>query len=119
MQSIIKSKNLSEKYINERCFISEIINTAEFESFSLSKARVLPGVTTELHAVKNTTEVYYILSGRGEMETDGNVVGMVGPGDVVFIPKEMAQRIKNIGAEDLIFLCICSPRFMETNYVSV
>jgi mannose-6-phosphate isomerase-like protein (cupin superfamily) len=35
---------------------------------------------------------------------------------VVIIPPHCWQRITNNGAEDLIFLAICSPRFLPENY---
>ncbi|MEO8151362.1 MAG: cupin domain-containing protein [Bacteroidia bacterium] len=119
MQGIIKSQSRSEKYFEEKCFITEIINTENFASFSLSKAKVSLGITTENHIVKDTDEVYYILSGEGEMEIDGKIVGMVNKDDVVFIPKNKNQRIKNTGSEDLIFICFCSPRFEVKNYSGV
>jgi mannose-6-phosphate isomerase-like protein (cupin superfamily) len=35
---------------------------------------------------------------------------------VVVIPAGVRQRIENIGPGDLIFLCICTPRFCVENY---
>jgi oxalate decarboxylase/phosphoglucose isomerase-like protein (cupin superfamily) len=40
-------------------------------------------------------------------------------GDVVLIPPMCRQRITNIGTEDLIFLAICTPPFLEEVYVDV
>ena len=38
------------------------------------------------------------------------------PGDVVLIPSGVRQRVTNIGDEDLVFLCVCTPRFFPECY---
>ena len=42
----------------------------------------------------------------------------VGPGDAVQIPEFCEQQITNTGAEDLLFLCVCVPRFDPVHYVA-
>ncbi|MDH7460664.1 cupin domain-containing protein [Chitinophagaceae bacterium 26-R-25] len=108
----------TEFFTPERCFITELLNTKDFNSLSIAKARVKAGVTTMLHKLNETDEIYYILSGRGEMEVAGENVGIVVANDVVFIPRNSPQRIKNVSDEDLIFLCICAPRFEVENYIA-
>ncbi len=41
----------------------------------------------------------------------------VAAGDVVVIPPEARQRIRNTGSIDLVFLAICSPPFSAEDYV--
>jgi len=41
---------------------------------------------------------------------------IVEPGDVVLIPPEFRQRIRNVGQSDLVFLAICTPRFVQNAY---
>ena len=67
-------------------------------------------------SAKEKDEVYYILSGKGKMEIGGEVTGIVAERDLVFIPKNTTQRITNISDMDLVFLCICAPRFKIENY---
>jgi oxalate decarboxylase/phosphoglucose isomerase-like protein (cupin superfamily) len=43
----------------------------------------------------------------------------VEPGDVVLIPPMCRQRIANTGDADLVFLAICSPRFVPEAYASL
>jgi mannose-6-phosphate isomerase-like protein (cupin superfamily) len=43
----------------------------------------------------------------------------VGPGDTVSIPKQSAQSIANVSDDDLIFTCVCSPRFLQDCYTSL
>jgi mannose-6-phosphate isomerase-like protein (cupin superfamily) len=114
--SITNAGAFTEVYTEERCYITEVLNHSGQPEFSVARARVLPGVTTALHAVRDTEEQYYILSGRGEMEIGCEVVGEVQSGDLVVIPPGVPQRIRNIGEEDLVFLCFCTPRFEGENY---
>lgn len=103
----------------ERCYITEIMNTAQSPQLSIAQARVEPGVTTANHAVAGTLECYYIQQGEGEMFLNGQSIGRVGPGDVVRIPAETPQYIRNTGPEDLVFLCVCTPRFDAGNYLDL
>ncbi|GAB4147049.1 MAG: cupin domain-containing protein [Cyanobacteria bacterium J069] len=83
--------------------------------YSLAHAVVAPGDTSTPHALK-TSEVYYILSGIGDMhiasKTDNDTtdeVRRVQPGDAIYIPPNARQFIHNPGTEPLVFLCIVDP----------
>ena len=39
--------------------------------------------------------------------------------DVVTIPAGQAQKITNTGTKSLVFLCICTPRFKQENYINL
>jgi|SRR6267154_5025486 len=103
----------------ERCYIVELENSNDDEGCSIAHARVRPGVTTQLHAAKNATERYVILEGEGKAEIGGGVPTIVRPLDVVAIPAEVSQRITNIGKTNLIFLCVCTPRFRPESYLDM
>lgn len=79
--------------------------------YSLAHAIVKPGKTTSLHRLK-TSEVYYILKGKGKMEIDEETA-IVKPGHAIYIPPNAKQRIKNTGRTDLIFLCIVDPAWQK------
>ncbi len=115
MPEVFHSNVNNEFYIQERCFVIEILNLEE-ASQSIARIRVLPGVTTALHRLLGVDESYYILKGQGGMEISGQYAGEVKPGDVVIIPAGQSQRIKNTGNEDLIFIATCSPRFTTDCY---
>ena len=116
----IKKKNLkTEFYIAEKCFITELSNSADDPDVSIARARVEPGVTTRRHRLKGITERYFIISGRGAVEIGELPPQEVNPGDIVLIPPLCPQRITNIGKNDLIFLAICSPRYMQDAYEDV
>lgn len=114
---IIKTDSAKEFYTEERCFIVEILNSNNSENLSVAQARVEPGVTTALHAL-DADELYYILKGNGTAEVNGKASG-VEPGDLVVIRKREEQRITNVGETDLVFLCICQPRFTPERYKSL
>ena len=106
-----------ERYTSERCWISEILNDLHWPEFSIARCRVEPGVTTELHSL-SVHEVYVIEHGCGLMRVGSKAPYEVGPGDTVTIPKQVAQNISNIGDSDLVFTCVCSPRFSQNCYTS-
>lgn len=94
----------------ERCYITEVLNDERVPQVSLARCRVPPGVTTELHSL-SVAEWYVISSGHGRMTVGDTAPFDVGPGDSVAIPAHAAQCIENSGAGDLVFQCICMPRF--------
>ena len=103
----------------ERCHINELLNTEKQPECSIAQATVAPGVTTQLHAVKDTIERYVILQGRGQVYINHKAAQDVLPGDTVIIPAGVAQKIANTGTEELVFLCICTPRFEQKNYLKL
>jgi mannose-6-phosphate isomerase-like protein (cupin superfamily) len=103
----------------EGCFINELSNIPDDPAVSIARARVAPGVTTRWHRVNATAERYVILEGKGRVEVGDLAPREVGPGDVVLIPPSCRQRIANIGHADLIFLAICTPRFVQQAYEDI
>lgn len=111
-------KSKPETWTSERCFVAEILNDAAWPELSIARCRVEPGITTQLHAL-SVHEVYVIESGHGSMHLGDADPFDVGPGDVVTIPKQSAQSIANTGTKDLVFLCVCTPRFVPDCYTSL
>ena len=113
---LIKTNGRNEYFTEEGCFILELWNTSEDGDVSIARARVCPGVTTVRHRLKDTVERYVIMEGTGLVEVGYLPPMEVGAGDVVIIPRSTSQRITNTGDSDLIFLCICTPRFVPEEY---
>jgi mannose-6-phosphate isomerase-like protein (cupin superfamily) len=105
-----------EFYTPEGCYILELSNSAEDQAASIARARVSPGAITKWHRVRDTVERYLILEGKGLVEVGSLPLQDVNPGDVVLIPPNGRQRITNTGRQDLIFLCLCTPRFIPEAY---
>ena len=94
----------------DNCRLREILHPGKAPvelRYSLAHAVVAPGQTTWLHALR-TSEVYFLLSGEGLMQIDGEEAP-VRAGDTVYIPPQARQQITNTGRGDLIFLCIVDP----------
>lgn len=119
MPQIIAQNQVQESYFEEDCFIAELLNTSDCPGLSIARARVEPGVSTVLHLVRGADEVYYILSGQGEVEVGGKIIGTMYAGDLLRIPADASQRITNTGQDNLVFLAICSPRFEGGRYEEV
>jgi mannose-6-phosphate isomerase-like protein (cupin superfamily) len=113
---LIHHPTATEYFFAEGCFITEWWNTSADQAVSVARARVKPGVTTRWHRLRNTTERYLILEGRGRVEVGDGPPEDVGPGAVVLIPPGVRQRITNLGDADLIFLAVCTPRFTLAGY---
>ncbi len=116
--TLIRQDIDQETWTSERCFIRERLNDPSVSDVSLAETRVEPGVTTELHRL-TVNEWYIMSSGIGLMEVGDEEPFRVEPGDVVVIPADTSQRISNTGDEDLLFQCICMPRFTPESYESL
>lgn len=108
---IVKSlRTIAGFRAGDASFLKEILHPAKEPvavGYSLARASVGPGERTLPHRLR-TTEVYYILEGRGLMRV-GDERAEVGPGDTVVIPPGKIQTIENIGTDGLSFLCIVDP----------
>ena len=80
-------------------------------SVSLAHATVAAGAETVWHQLEGTDEIYFILSGRGLVWV-GAQSREVGPGDTVWMPAGVAQKIRNLGLTPLTFLCACGPAYL-------
>jgi mannose-6-phosphate isomerase-like protein (cupin superfamily) len=112
---LVPSAARPEHPTGERCHITELLNLAAEPGVSLATARVAPGVTTRLHALDGIVERYVVLKGEGLAEIGGEWAELRA-GDVAIIPAGVPQRISNTGAVDLVFHCVCTPRFTAERY---
>jgi mannose-6-phosphate isomerase-like protein (cupin superfamily) len=80
-------------------------------NYSLAHAMVKPGKKTKPHKLK-TSEVYYILEGKGIMHIDDQSQE-VEKGCTVYIKPGAVQYIENTGDSELKFLCIVDPAWKK------
>jgi mannose-6-phosphate isomerase-like protein (cupin superfamily) len=107
-----------EYFFDEGCHILEILNDPIHNDLSIARARVESGVETDLHALSETIERYVIISGQGLATIDG-VKYSVKENDVIVIGKDVSQKIRNTTESDLVFLAICTPRFIKDCYQEI
>ncbi len=110
---IIKTKALREIQTKEQCSIAESWSS---EQVSIAKARVKPETTTSPHSLEGVDEIYLIAKGKGRVTLGNLCPTEVTVGDMVFIPAGTRQQITNAGKRDLVFYCICTPRFRQECY---
>lgn len=83
--------------------------------YSLAHAVLQPGQTSKPHSLR-TSEVYYVLSGTGEMHIDSEAA-LIGPGDAVYIPPLSRQFVRCTSSVPLVFLCIVDPAWQAADEV--
>lgn len=107
----IKSlQNCDEFIAGDHTILRELLHPdkADLNSrYSLAHAKLAPGKISQPHSLK-TSEVYYILEGRGIMHINDETAE-VEPNQAIYIPPHAKQYIENVGSTDLIFLCIVDP----------
>ncbi len=80
--------------------------TSAIEKCSLAEEILPPGAAVGRHFHRETEEVYYILSGSGEM-TVGEETAQVSTGDAVYIPAGNVHTLKNTGSEPMKIMLVC------------
>jgi len=90
------------------------VTGAEGLACSVAHAIIPPGESTLPHVLEKSTELYYILKGTGEMHIGPETAG-VAQGQIILIPPKARQWIRNTGRDDLVFLCIVSPKWQASN----
>jgi mannose-6-phosphate isomerase-like protein (cupin superfamily) len=83
--------------------------------YSLAHAVLAVGKTSLPHALK-TSEVYYILSGKGEMHINQESQ-IVEEGDAIYIPPNTKQFISNCGDIPLVFICLVDPAWRKEDEI--
>ncbi|MBR6797333.1 MAG: cupin domain-containing protein [Opitutales bacterium] len=64
-----------------------------------------PGCSIGYHEHHGESETYYILSGTGTYNDNGEIRS-VAPGDVTFTPSGQGHGLENTGPENLVFIAL-------------
>jgi len=83
--------------------------------YSLAHATLPPGRTSQPHYLYSS-EVYYIISGKGIMHINSQIE-QVEEGSTIYIPPKSIQFIENTGSQDLVFLCIVDPAWKKEDEI--
>ncbi len=113
---ILKYEPANEYFFREGCFINELSNTGDDPELSVARVRVRVGDSTAWHRLEGRIERYVILRGIGVVEMGEMEPTRVSEGDLVVIPAGCRQRIRNVGETELVFLALCTPRFLSACY---
>jgi mannose-6-phosphate isomerase-like protein (cupin superfamily) len=113
----IKTCNYSK--VQDKTFLCELLhperelNELKLD-FSIAHAILKPGESSTPHYLCESTEVYFIIEGKGLMHLDLEKKE-VSVGQAIYIPPGAKQWIENIGNEELKFLCIVSPPWRDSD----
>jgi len=109
---VINLKDCEQFITKDGSSIREIMapRNSMIEKQSLAEAVVPVGCVTHEHYHATSEEIYYILSGSGEMWVAGETFQVRG-GDAVALLPGTRHKIRNIGDDKLVFLCICVPPY--------
>lgn len=83
----------------------------DVRTLTLGIVEISPGAHTPLHR-HNCEEVYYVLSGHGEVEVDG-IREPIHRGDAVHIPEKRHHHVFNRGRTKLRYVVVAGPMFVS------
>ncbi len=105
-----KLKDIPEFLAGDHTHLKEVLHPSNDSlalNFSLAHAYLKVGEQSLPHRLKHS-ETYYILAGNGEIHLDGKMQ-TIEKGDIIYVPENVEQYVKNKGKINLTFLCIVSP----------
>lgn len=115
---IKRFRDQKEIIAGDNCILRELLSPVNDKvegRYSLAWAKVPVGKTALKHAMK-TTEVYFILKGKGIMHINDEAEE-VSAYDAIYIPPNAVQYIENTGDEELEFVCIVDPAWRPEDEV--
>lgn len=113
---IVRPGDADEFPTPERCRILELWDRGTTKQVSIARAREEKGISTQPHALDGDMESCIIASDEGRMQLGDARPQNVGPGDVAVFPPGTSQWIENTCQGDLVFHCVCVPRFTPDSY---
>ena len=106
MQYVYKTENL-KRYQFPTHINDIVIDRSECSNSEVFVVVVEPGKATHLHKHDDTEQVFYVLSGKGELGIgEDQQTEEIVPGDVVRVPVFTWHSVKCLGDVDLVYLAI-------------
>jgi len=95
---LLRGQSLKDPNVPTAC-----METMMYTAFAMLQ----PGQAYHAHSHDDHEEVYFIISGTGEMEIDGETQP-IRDGDIIFIALNQLHSIKNTGTEFIQFLAFAA-----------
>ena len=116
---LIKKLKKCQKFIaGDKSILKELLHPKKQSlkiRYSLAHATLKRGEKSIPHKLK-TSEVYYIINGKGIMYIDKKS-SPVSKDTVIYIPPNSVQHIENSGKSELKFLCIVDPAWRKKDEI--
>jgi len=114
--SFKKNSEIQSIQGNEGTIIKQIFhphNTLNGINYSLAQFTLESGKKSKKHKL-TSSEIYYVLEGSAILKINEDEYSLE-KNDSVYVPPNSEQFIKNIGTENLVFLCIVEPAWKAEN----
>ena len=116
----VVSRKKSKALKGDRSLSFQLITPSNVGSrkFLITVVDVRPGGSTPLHEHRTVESMYYILEGRGEVQS-GREKKVLGPDTAVYFPGGSTHGIRNVGRTRLRYIsCHAPPYEIEELYRS-
>mgnify|MGYP000480481330 CR=1 FL=1 len=113
-----RAENIKAYITKDGSEIREIFHPNNFPEsrMSVAMASLNPGKSTVLHYHKSSDEIYFILSGSGLLEIEGEK-REVSAGDYIYIKAGQKHKVENLGEEPLKIVCFSYPPYSHEDTV--
>ncbi len=117
---IIKIKSCPEFVAQDQAIVREIVSpqNSSVKNQSLAEVTIPSGSSILEHYHIKTEELYYVISGEGQMCVEGEL-RTIGTGGAVVILPGQRHKVSNIGRIDLVMLVACAPAYQDEDQVIV
>ena len=88
-----------------------LLDRKDSEGSEIFMTAIRPGESCPFHAHAENEQVYYMISGRGELRCrpageSWETVAELRPGLVVYLPRRAEHAARCVGDETLVYLCV-------------
>lgn len=98
--------------------VYELLSPTERKDVGIGLAigSVLPGKDAMPHYHAISEEIYYIISGRGNVKVNGKKYEVL-RGSVIYVPTNAIHELQNSANEELKVLCLSSPAYTDEDFI--
>ena len=117
---LLKSlKDIPQFIAGDKTILREVLHPKNDDidlPYSIAQCIIKKGKASVPHILQKSTEVYLFLEGTGLAWINGKKKN-VKVGDTLVMPAGVEQYVENTGEIDMIFLCVVSPPWAESEEV--
>lgn len=77
----------------------------DVQAFGINAIVIPPGYATPRHSHEEQEETYFVHRGTVEMEFDDGSKHRLGPGGVARVDAGTVRNVRNVGDEDVVYVC--------------